>query len=311
MSTDINGCSEALEKLRSRKSVIREIPVSEIVVDKRFQRPVNPNAVEKIEHNYHPQGLGYVLVAHVYQEDGTLGRGWSVIDGQTRCKALEELRAEGKPVPETITAEAFDELTAAEAAALFGLRNGQRPVPPADRDRVLRYAGDPMLREIVEAASAVGYIVFRDDPDNEPAPTMPHLTEAKRILGWGLKYDRPELLGLTLSIQAQAFGTKLGDCDKQVLSVTADLLLKNPHLDEAELVRVLGTNGIPSLVARGQAEAAKLAKRAHAGTQKVIADDYNKAKTKDERIDWRGQRLHGTAGPELTPAEMTDMAQAS
>src|ERR1035441_6081527 len=244
MSTDINGYSEALNKLRSRRSEIRKIPVDQLVIDKRFQRPVNPTAVGKIEHEYHPQGLGYVLVAHVYQEDGTLGREWSVIDGQTRWRALEELRAEGKSVPETITAEAFDELTAAEAAALFGLRNGQRPVPPADRDRVLMFAGNPVLREIVEAASAVGYIVFGDDPDNGLPPTMPHLTEAKRIVAWGRKYDRPELLGLSLSIQAQAFGTKLGDCDKQVLTVTADLLLKNPHLNEAELVRVLGTKGI-------------------------------------------------------------------
>jgi hypothetical protein len=144
--------------------------------------------------------------------------------------------------------------------------------------------------------------VYRDDPDNEPPATMPHLTEAKRVLTWGAKYNRSDLLGLSLAIQAKAFGTELGDCDKQILTATADLLLKNPHLVEDELVRVLSGRGIAGLLAEGAAEARRMDKRLHAGIQKAIADIYNKGKTpKDkERIDWKSGRVK--AEPELQDA---------
>jgi len=288
---DSDGYRQALDSLRSRTSEIREVPVSQLGVDNRFQRPLNMNAVKMIHDGYHPQGLGYLLVAHILQDDGTLSREWSVIDGQTRWRGIEELRHEGKPVPDTVKVEAFDELTAEEAAALFGLRNGQKPVPPAERARVLMYAGDPVLREIVEAAAAVGLIVFRDDPDNDPQPTMPHITEARRIHTWGAKCNRPDLLGLSLSIQAQAFGTNLGAVDKQILQATADLLLKNPNAVESELVRILSKQSITHWLAVGVGEAKKMDKRTHAGLQKVIADKYNETKAKADRIDWKATRV--------------------
>lgn len=283
-----NG-KEAWESLRGRKSQLREVALADLGVDSRFQRALNPNAVDRIKNEYHPQGIGHLVVAHIVEGKATTQ--WTVIDGQTRWKALEELRAEvadgRREVPDltqTVLAEAFDELTVAEAALLFRLRNAQRPVPPKDRDRIMVTEGDPLMVEVVSQSAAAGYRVFADDDDNPP--TMPYVDVAKRVVRWGWKYKRPDLLTEALNVQAQAFGTDLGSVDKQVLGATADLLRKNPNLDDAgELVRVLSTLGLPGVRGQAEAMATKIGKRMHGAIQLVLVQAYNKNKrAKDERI---------------------------
>lgn len=286
--SDISS-TKAWETLRHRKSELREIPLSELAVDSRFQRALNPNAVNRIKEEYHPQGIGHLVVARI-TVNGALRAGWTVIDGQTRWKALEELQvevAEGRRhVPDlaaTVRAEAFDELTVPEAALLFRLRNAQRPVPPKDRDRIMVTEGDPTMVQVVEQAAAAGYRVFPDDDDNPP--TMPYVDVAKRIVRWGHRYNRPELLTEALNVQAQAFGTELGSVDKQVLGATADLLRKNPNLDDAgELVRVMSAMGLPGVRGQSEAMAAKIGKRMHGAIQLVLVQVYNKGKRRDEKI---------------------------
>lgn len=283
-----NG-KETWESLRRRKSQLREVPITELSVDSRFQRALNPNAVLRIKNEYHPQGIGHLVVAHIV-EDGDGRSHWTVIDGQTRWKALEELHAEvadGRregvtDLATTVLAEAFDELTVPEAALLFRLRNAQRPVPPRDRDRIMVTEGDPVMVEVVRQSEAAGYRVFSDDDET---PTMPHLEVAKRVVRWGRKYSRPDLLTEALTIQAQAFTIGVGLVDKQVLGATADLLRKNANLVEDELVRVMSTLGLPGLRGQAEAMAARIGKRLHGAIQLVLVEAYNKGKRgKGEKI---------------------------
>ena len=118
--------------------------------------------------------------------------------------------------------------------------------------------------------------VFPEDDDE--LPTMPHLTEAKRIVAWGNKYKRPQLLTEALTIQANAYGTKPGDVDKQILQATADLLRKNDNLNEDELARVLATLTIQGLRAQAEALSDRINKRMHGCLQIALAEAYNKGK---------------------------------
>jgi hypothetical protein len=284
-----NG-KEAWETLRRRKSEIREVPLTGVYVDPRFQRTLNPNAVNRIKEEYHPQGVAQLLLARI-TEDGEARSELAVIDGQTRFKALEELHhevADGRRTVEglasVVVAEVFDELTVAEAALLFRLRNAQRPVAPKERDRIMVTEGDPVMVEVVRQSEAAGYRVFSDDEDERPV-TMRHLEVAKRIVRWGWKYSRPELLAEALNIQAQAFGLEVGAVDRQVLGATADLLRKNDNLVEDELVRVLSTLGLPGLRGQAEAKASRIGKRMHGTIQLVVIEAYNKGKRgRDEKI---------------------------
>lgn len=282
MTDDTNGAGDSLRQRRSR---ITEVRLDDLYVDNDFQRALNPNKVNKIKDSYHPCGIGYLLVAGVTGRDpATVGGKYAVIDGQTRWKALHELYAEvtdGRRVvegglPATVHAELFDELTVPEAALLFRLRNDQRPVSARERDRIMVTERDATMLEVVKQSADAGYIVFPED-DDQPS-TMPHLTEAKRIVTWGVKYKRPQLLVEALTIQAQAFGTKPGDVDKQILQATADLLRKNDNLNEDELARVMAAYGVTGLRAEAEALATRINKRMHGCIQIVLAEAYNKGK---------------------------------
>jgi len=275
------------DTLLARTPQTREVPLSDIYVDMRFQRALNLNAVARIKDEFHPLGVGHILLARI--SNGERSTGFSVIDGQTRVQALKELHAEiadgnRDPVadlPDTVTAEVFDEVTVPEAAVLFSLRNNQKPIPPKDRDRILVAEGDPIMREVVNQAANAGYRVFDDDDANV---NMPHRVHAKRLIRWGQAKSRPKLLEEALNIQAQAFGTEVGYLNKDILQATGELLLRNPNLNEDELVRIMSTLGEPGV--RGQAEvaSAKYGQRMSKSVRGVLVDAYNKGKRGSDKI---------------------------
>ena len=286
----MNEQSTPRETLRGKKSQIREVALSDTYVDMRFQRPVNPNALAAIKEEFHPQGVGVVLVATI-RENGQVGDKYAVLDGQTRTQSINEMHqeiADGKrpanpDIPKTVLAEVFEGLTTQEAALLFGLRNKQRPIPPKDRDRIAVTEGDPIMLDVVHQSEEAGYVVFSDDEDAKPV-TMQHRDTAKRIIRWGKVALRPKLLEEALVIQQQAFSANVGYLDKDVLSATAELLLHNTNLVEDELIRVLSTLGLPGV--RGQAEvvAAKNQQRLSKSCRVVLVDAYNKGKRGNEKI---------------------------
>src|SRR5262249_1175106 len=175
----------------------------------------------------------------------------AVIDGQTRYQALKDLTQDAPETPglrDTLPAEVFPELTVAEAALLFRLRNAQKPVPPRDRNKIAVIEGDETMRTVIKQATETGYVVYSDDPDTVPETLggLPAVEVAKRLVVWGQKYERPELLAEALAIQAEAFRVPesqdlRGTVHPQILQATGDLLRKNPNINESELARVMRT----------------------------------------------------------------------
>lgn len=283
----MNVANGAWETLAKRVSEAREVPLSEIRIDKRFQRALNGNAVLKIQTEYHPKGIGKLLLAGIEGQPGLAS-----IDGQTRLVALRELekeitegRRELAGFRSVVDAEVFPELTIEEAALLFRLRNQQRPVPPKDRDRVKVTEGDPVMQAVVEQSEAAGYVVFADDPAEI---TMSHLSEAKMIVRWDRTKQIPGLLTRALTIQARAFetpeGNLIGTLDPKVLAATAWLMTKNPTLVEDELIRVMSAVGLPALQQLAKAKADTEGTRTLGALKTILVERYNKGKRGSDRI---------------------------
>jgi hypothetical protein len=278
--------------LLQRSSEMRDLGLEDLRVDMRFQRAINPHSLERIKAEYHPNGIGHILVAGVQPVNSGEPR-YAVIDGQTRYRALCDLiedQREGKEVPtglsQTIRAEVFPDLSVPEAALLFRLRNTQKPVPPVDRSRIAVIEGDPEMRTVVEQSLEAGYVVFSDN-ESIIATMEKGVEEARRIVRWGVKYDRPKLLAEALTIQAEAFRNPdspdlRGTIHPKILQATADLLRKNPNLVEAELSRVMRT--MNDLLFDSEKIASKDRIRLHKAIQIVLRERYNKGKGKAERI---------------------------
>lgn len=289
MSGQQNG---VWSSLLQRQPEMRDLGLDDLRIDMRFQRAINTNSLARIKAEYHPQGLGHILVAGVPPVRAGEPR-YAVIDGQTRYRALLELLAderEGKDVPpglvRTIKAEVFPELTVNEAALLFRLRNAQRPVPPKDRDRIAVIEGDPLMQTVVEQSADAGYILYSDD-DDKPATMEKGIEEAKRIVQWGKRHNRPNLLTEALVVQAEAFRNPdspdlRGTIHPKILQATADLMRKNLNLVEAELARVMRTQA--DLLFDSERLVTKDRIRLHKAIQLVLRERYNKGKGRAERI---------------------------
>ena len=295
---DYNGnhdLSRALETLAKRRSQVVELGLDDLFIDRRFQRPLNTKHAENIAASYHPAGLGFLLGATVVNDDGSQAAGENgeenvILDGQTRLYGLrmrrENEERDGRKFSPLVKIELFKDLTQEEAAVLFSLRNDQKPIRPEDRDQIGLEAGDPVMKEVIRQANATGYRVFTDDPDKEPV-NMPHRDHAKRIVQWGRKQGRPDLLGEVLGIQAQAFSTEVGYLNKDLMTATAEMMRKHENLNEAELVRILTTIGLPGVVGQAEQESARSGKRMSGAMQIVLRTAYNKGKRGDDVLRGR------------------------
>lgn len=273
--------SKGWETLKKKEPKIRKVSLDDIYIDPRFQRPLGEHRKDQIKDEYHPQGIGIVVVATIQGGDPSgSGRTYASIDGQTRltaCWQLAQEVADGKreapdDLPAEVQAEVYENLTVPEAAELFRMRNFQTSVPVRERDRIGLTAGDPLLQEVQQQVNMAGYTLFAE---NGTPATMPYTDVAKRVVRWARKYGRPDLLAQALTIQANAFGTEVGDVDKVVLQSTANLLRKNPQIQEDQLTELLKDRGTARIGGEAEVIRAQLSMRKATATEFYLAREYN------------------------------------
>jgi len=275
--------SSGWETLKVKESEISRASLEDIYIDPRFQRPLGERRKDQIKEEFHPQGIGILVLATIQGGDPSgSGKPYACIDGQTRFVACvqraEEAGAgdrEAADVVKDVQAEVYQDLTVAEAAELFRLRNFQTAVPVKQRERIGLVAGDPLLQEVQRQADMAGYTLF---PENGTAATMPYIDVGKRVVKWARKYGRPDLLAEALVIQANAFGTELGAVDKVELQATANLLRKNSHLDESQLTELLHDRGTARIGGEAEALRMQLTMRKATATEFYLAREYNNLK---------------------------------
>jgi len=108
---------------------------------------------------------------------------------------------------------------------------------------------------------------------------MPYVDVAKRLLRWGRKYGRDELLAEALTVQANAFGTEVGAVDKVVVQATANILRKNAHIDEDQFTEQLRGTGVQRIL--GEAEVIRqgpFGVRLATATEMFLVNQYNALK---------------------------------
>lgn len=280
--------SEGWETLKTKPSQIRKVPLDDIYIDPRFQRPLGEHRKDQIKDEFHPQGIGIVVLATIRGGDPSRsGRRYASIDGQTRltaCWQLAQEVADGKreidgDVPKEVEAEVYEDLTVAEAAELFRMRNFQTAVPVKERERIGLTAGDPVLQEVQRQVDMAGYTLFAE---NGTPATMPYTDVGKRVVRWARTYGRPDLLAEALTIQANAYGTEVGDVDKLVLQATANLLRKNPHINEDQLTELLKDRGTARIGGEAEVIRTQLSMRKATATEFYLAREYNNLKGVDK-----------------------------
>lgn len=274
------------ERLATRRRSYREIPIDQIRIDRRYQRNVDPGIVKRIKAEFYPEGLGTILVSDVPPE--TYGAPpFAAVDGQTRVVALREILedvAEGKwagvqPVPMAIHAEVYHGAEPDECALLFRIRNSRKSVSSGDSIRISVTEGNEASVEAVETARALGYEPFGDD-EHLPALTAADLKKVVLLAQWGRNKKRPTLLADALQVQIEAFAAESpdlrGSIHPLVLQATAEVLLKNPSLDQHALARSMRSIQLIVLEADGRNKTKGVSMRR--AFQDVLVEGYNKGR---------------------------------
>lgn len=123
----------------------KKVPVSELFVDERYQRPVVPGRVNRIVKHFRPAQLG---VLEVSKRDN----GYAVFDGQHRLEALTALERQTAPclIHENLTPED-------EAVLFVRHQMDRKAVSPVERFKAEVFAGVDDATTINGIADEYGY----------------------------------------------------------------------------------------------------------------------------------------------------------
>jgi hypothetical protein len=134
-------------------SKYRRIKLDGLVIDDRYQRPLERSRVKAIAKNYDENLLGVLEVSH---RNGKC----AVFDGQHRLEALKLVGVPDAPclVHENLSAED-------EARLFVRFQRERKTVHPVDRFKAQLFSGDARAREIQDAVTAAGYKIGHRGPD--------------------------------------------------------------------------------------------------------------------------------------------------
>ena len=259
----------------------RWLDVSQIEVDRRYQRARKEKWIKRISENIDLDALG---VPHVSERSN--GR-YFAIDGQQRMAALK-LRPD---VKQHVRCKLYAGLTVAEEAELFRLLNDDTGLRYIDRFRPRLVEGDP-------DAVAIGDIVckcgFRIGEGTVPGAITAVQALEQVYLGWRARTrggKHPDALRWTLETIREAWGTDPAGLRGEIIKSLGLIFLRDGiSVDRRNLVKklALAAGGAMTIVGRARGILnGRPGSRIADATAEVIVNLYNKGRRSNKIEDWR------------------------
>src|ERR1700727_952864 len=130
------------------------VPLDRLIVDKRYQRPLDKARVERMTSGFDPRLLGTLEVS---ERNGKV----AVFDGQHRLAVLQALGHEDAPCL------VHQALSPQEEANLFvELQRQRRPIRPVERFHAALFSGDPTAKKIKRIVEKAGWRIAKSSSGN-------------------------------------------------------------------------------------------------------------------------------------------------
>jgi hypothetical protein len=134
---------------------IQELRLENLIIDARYQRPLSPAHLRRLNKQFQQHLVGYILVSQ--RPDGSC----AILDGQHRTQVL---RSRGVL---TARCSVYEGLTPEQEAEIFTATNRARLTTSAkDYFRARHFAGDPTCRSIQDIATTCGVILGSATPSH-------------------------------------------------------------------------------------------------------------------------------------------------
>lgn len=148
----------------------KRVPVERLIIDSRYQRPLNEHRIGRMIDDFRPAQLGTLEVSH------RPGGQFAVFDGQHRLAALKAL---GKKTAPCLVHEGID---AQEEADLFvRLQRERRPATPVERFKAQLFSGDHEAAQIAGALTASGFKIGSGEHDVKAVSSVEKLASRHGI----------------------------------------------------------------------------------------------------------------------------------
>lgn len=241
----------------SGNAVCTRVSIDKLVVDGKYQRPVEEKRVERIVNEFDSKLLGTLELSE--RKNGT----FAVIDGQHRYEALK--RVGRKTVPSLV----HKNLTVKEEADLFARTNmGRKPLTPVQRFRAQVFAGDPQAVAISKIVTKCGFKVDYSETSTElgAIASVVALEQAYR------NHGGEHLTQMLETIRDLWFGERYAVSANIIRGMGKFLMMYGENLNQTHLDRLSRTPS-QAIVRRAQ-------ERSQTGTREsvtaLIADDMRR-----------------------------------
>ena len=179
----------------------RVMPVADLRIDPRYQRPVNSQRVKHMAKHFDPRKLGVLEVS-------LRGKKAAVFDGQHRLGALKLKGIADVPciVHEGLTARA-------EAQLFVELQQQRKPLRPIDRFHARAFAGDTTARSVRKIVEDAGYgIPINVNGEAGQRSEFAAVGALERVFRVGNLPETLELMGIWRGDEKSTDGLLLAGC---------------------------------------------------------------------------------------------------
>lgn len=249
---------------------------SALVMDRDYQRAVDPNRVRKIIEEFAASGLGTLTVS--MRPDGRR----VIIDGQHRCAAVRTIGYDGK-----LPCIQYTGLTLADEAAMFLLLNNAKPVAALDKFRARVIAEDTTAVAIAGLLAEHGWKVSAGTGDGSFAA----VTAVEKVYGGaGVSKGepRPDLVNIVIEVITASWGHDVRAAHNLLVGGLGQFYARYGNaVDHHKLI-----NELSKLSPNGLIGKAKVLQDARGGTlssalAEVVLGLHNKGRRTKRLPEWR------------------------
>lgn len=249
---------------------------SALVMDRDYQRSIDPNRVRKLIEDFQSTGLGTLTVS--MRVDGRR----VIIDGQHRCAAVQAIGYEGK-----LPCIQYTGLSLADEAAMFLLLNNAKPVAALDKFRARVIAEDRVACNIADVLKQYGWIASGGTHEG----CFAAVTAIEKVYaGAGITKGEPraDLVHATLGTITAAWGHDVRGGHNVLIGGLGQFFGR--HGDAVDIGKVIAE--LSKLSPFAVIGKAKTLQDARGGTvtsavAEVVTGLYNKGRRTNRLPDWR------------------------
>lgn len=245
-----------------RPPTIKKVRASELIMDIRVQRDLDPRRVRIIASDLNLNAIGTLCISK--RDDGTM----VVIDGNHRRAALIDAGFGDT----SVNAEVYTGLELADEAALFRHRNNTQKVGYLDRFRVRLIEGEEYAVKVANLANKYGWAVVSNDGSG-----LPLLNSVKKMEE--IYRREEELADAVLRVTTLAWHYNSSSVDYRMLDGLAKFMSRYwGDIDQDDLKSKLSLVTPDSLIGRSQSVREMFNCTSGSAMAELITDAYNKGK---------------------------------